>query len=120
MISSRTTWLRGFCTRLCTLLALVPLAFAGTAQAETDVAAPEEGPYYHGAMGIAAGGLTLLYAPAKILYATAGMGVGGLAYLWSVGDHEMMSRVMQASMGGDFVITPSHLRGEKNVEFLGR
>jgi hypothetical protein len=38
----------------------------------------------------------------------------------SGGDTEVMTAVISPAVRGDYVITPSHLRGEIPVEFIGR
>lgn len=79
----------------------------------------EQGAGTHFLVGIAAGFLTLLYTPIKIVYATASLPVGGLVYTWSLGDMEMTRRVMLSGTQGSYVVTPEHLRGEKRFSFVG-
>jgi hypothetical protein len=62
----------------------------------------------------------LVYAPAKFLYATGGALVAGAAYAFSGGDLDVARPIVDASLRGDYVITPEHLRGERPVEFVGR
>ena len=63
---------------------------------------------------------TLLYGPAKVVYATTGLLIGGLAWGLSGGDGAVMRAVITPSVRGDYVVTPSHLRGETPLEFFGR
>lgn len=63
---------------------------------------------------------SLLYAPAKLVYAAGGSVVAGLAFLWSAGDRDVVRPILDAALRGDYVITPDHLRGERGVEFVGR
>lgn len=62
----------------------------------------------------------LVYGPVKILYATGGALVSGFAWIFSAGDMEVVEPVWDASMRGDYVITPDHLRGRRSLEFIGR
>ena len=62
---------------------------------------------------------TALYAPAKVLYAATGVVAGGLGWGISGGNREAMEAVMTPALQGDYVITPEHLRGEREVEFVG-
>lgn len=63
---------------------------------------------------------SLVYGPTKVVYAVAGATVGGLAFLFSGGDADVAGVILTPSVRGDYVITPAHLRGEREIEFLGR
>ncbi len=62
----------------------------------------------------------LVYGPVKMLYATGGAIVSGFTWIFSAGDMAVVEPVWDASMRGDYVITPDHLRGRKSLEFIGR
>ena len=72
--------------------------------------------------GIGAGSAlaSLVYAPVKLCYATFGLIVSGMAWGFSGGDAEVAKTVLTPSVLGDYVITPSQLRGEEGIEFFGR
>ncbi|MCH8891651.1 MAG: hypothetical protein IH827_11335 [Myxococcales bacterium] len=70
--------------------------------------------------GAAAAIATLIYGPVKIVYSLLGVVFGGFAWALSGGDTEVMTAVISPAVRGDYVITPSHLRGEIPVEFIGR
>ena len=63
---------------------------------------------------------TLLYGPVKVIYAASGLIFGGLAWGLSGGDGDVLRAVMTPAVRGDYVITPSILRGERPLEFFGR
>lgn len=71
-------------------------------------------------LGIGSGLCTLVYTPVKIVYATAGTAVGGLVWLFSAGHSASMHNVLRTTAGGDYVITPDHLRGVQVVQWTGR
>jgi hypothetical protein len=71
-------------------------------------------------MGALAGFSTLLYAPVKLVYATAGILIGGIAWGLSGGDNDVMMAVMVPAVRGDYVITPAQIRMEEPIEFYGR
>src|SRR5690606_31991090 len=73
-----------------------------------------------GAVGAAAGLSTVLYGPAKVAYAAGGSIVAGLAYVLSGGDADVAKPILDASVRGDYVVTPEHVRGERSLEFVGR
>ena len=96
------------------LVAAALLASAAPARADQQSMGAEAG------LGVASGFLTLLYAPVKMIYALGGTLVGGAAWALSGGDSEVAGPILQASVRGDYVITPKHLTGEKEWEFVGR
>lgn len=67
-----------------------------------------------GAATIAA---NVFYIPAKLTYATLGGITGGLAYLLTGTNKEIAERVWKPSMGGDYVVKPSHIRREETLYF---
>jgi hypothetical protein len=73
-----------------------------------------------GGLGFGAALATLVYAPVKVVYATGGLIVGGLAWAFSGGDSEVAAVVFTPSLRGDYVITPEHLNGKQRFEFFGR
>jgi len=72
--------------------------------------------------GLAAASLfsSLLYGPVKMTYATLGLVGAGFAYVFSGGDHDVAGPVLDASVRGDWVLTPRHLTGDEEIEFIGR
>jgi hypothetical protein len=73
-----------------------------------------------GGLGAAAGLSSLIYAPAKLLYATGGLVVGAFAWVFTAGDSEVASKVFTRSLKGTYVITPAMLTGDESVQFIGR
>ncbi|MEE9607226.1 MAG: hypothetical protein V3U03_05760 [Myxococcota bacterium] len=97
------------------LLAFVLLVAVqpGPARAEGNLGAT-------GGMGALAALCSLVYGPIKIVYATGGLIFGSLAWALSGGDSEVLNAVLTPSVRGDYVVTPSHLRGDQPLEFIGR
>ena len=71
------------------------------------------------ALGIGSALLTIVYFPAKLVYATLGGIVGGLTYAVTGGDLETAQSVWEPSFYGTYVITPDHLKGNEPVRFYG-
>jgi hypothetical protein len=63
--------------------------------------------------------LNIVYFPAKVIYAAGGTLAGGLSWIFSGGNEEVAMGVIEPAVGGDYVITPSHLRGDKQLVFVG-
>ena len=83
-------------------------------------AAASESPAEEGGWGALAAVSSLIYGPVKICYAVLGTVFGGLAWGLSGGDSDVLHAVITPAVRGDYVITPSHIRGERTLEFLGR
>ena len=63
---------------------------------------------------------TLFYSPVKVLYATCGLIFGGAAWGLSGGDSDVLRAVVTPAVRGDYVLTPSLIRGERPIEFFGK
>jgi len=63
---------------------------------------------------------TIIYGPVKLTYATLGLLIGGAAWGLSGGDPQVLDSVITASVRGDYVVTPEHIRMERGLEFYGR
>lgn len=94
---------------------LVVAASPGLAQAQS-----QDNTWENGGLGAASALCSLLYGPVKVAWAISGLIVGGLAYPLSGGDADIMMKVINTSVRGDYVVTPSHLRGDRPLEFFGR
>ena len=63
--------------------------------------------------------VNLLYMPAKFVYATLGGLTGGLAYLLTGLNYDVADRIWAPSLGGNYVVTPAHLRNQQTLYFSG-
>ena len=102
-----------------TLIALqfgiVMLAAAPTARAQQQ----DESVAFAGVAGVGAAICTLVYSPLKVAYAIGGSVVGGLAWMWTLGDTSIAGPIFRSSVQGDYVVTPSHLTGRRDLHFVG-
>lgn len=62
----------------------------------------------------------ILYIPAKLVYATVGGVVGGLAYVVTLGSTETANAIWEPTLGGTYVLTPGMLCGEEKLHFNGQ
>lgn len=62
---------------------------------------------------------SLFYSPAKVTYAGLGLITSGLGYVFSGGDKEVANNILNPSVRGNYVVTPSHLKGEEPLVFVG-
>lgn len=79
-----------------------------------------EGAASEAGIGVGAAVCSLFYGPAKIVYAVLGLVFGGTAWALSGGNQVVMDSVIRPAIRGDYVVTPAHLRGERELEFFGR
>jgi hypothetical protein len=95
------------------LVAVVWLGPAAVARAEDSTA-------YTGVTGAAAALCTLVYAPLKLVYATGGTLVSGLAWIFTLGDTQVAGPIARGALRGDYVVTPAQLEGREALHFDGR
>jgi hypothetical protein len=79
----------------------------------------ERGTWAQAGLGIGTVLANVAYMPAKLVYATLGTVTGGLTYALTGGSYETAQSVWVASLGGNYVLTPDMLTGERSVEFSG-
>ncbi len=63
--------------------------------------------------------VNFLYMPTKFVYATLGGLTGGFAYLLTGLNYDVAERIWSPSLGGNYVVTPAHLRNEQTLYFSG-
>ena len=91
-------------------LTLVPIA----------ARADENSLAYNGIVGVGSVIGTLVYSPLKVAYAASGLVVSGLAWIWTLGDTSVSAPIYMATIGGDYVLLPSHLEGQQDLHFICR
>jgi hypothetical protein len=107
----------------CFILAGVSLSPIGAAEtsSETKTSAGSTEPAAGEDLGYGMASVlgTTLYAPVKITYAGLGLIASGLGFVFSGGSTEVAGDIMNAAVGGDYVVTPSHVKREKPLLFIG-
>jgi hypothetical protein len=63
---------------------------------------------------------TMVYFPAKAVFALGGGIAGGLTYAFTGGDEEATNKIWRASMQGDYMVEPENLTGEVPINFVGQ
>jgi hypothetical protein len=97
------------------LLACILALTLGSAPAAAEPSAASEA-----GIGALSALSSLIYGPVKIVYATCGLIVGGIAWGLSGGDSDVLAAVITPAVRGDYVITPSHLSRGAPLEFFGQ
>lgn len=112
----KTQLLKGIALGLFVALTCSPLhaQTAGSTDQPAQPAVGEEAGYGFGSV-IA----NLFYMPAKITYAGLGLITGGLGYVFSAGRADVANNIIYPSIRGNYVVTPSHLKGTEPIYFVG-
>ncbi|HZD40200.1 MAG TPA: hypothetical protein VE131_05725 [Terriglobales bacterium] len=61
----------------------------------------------------------IFYMPAKVTYAGLGLLTGGIGFVLSGGRADVANDIIYPSVKGNYVVTPSHLKGEEPLYFVG-
>ena len=92
----------------------------GSQTNQAQVPQPSDGVNWKG-VGIGAGTVAgnVLYVPAKVVYGILGGITGGASYLLTGGNTQTANTIWRSSLGGDYVLTPEMVAGQKPVHFSG-
>src|SRR3990170_4205483 len=56
---------------------------------------------------------SMFYSPFKVTYAGLGLVTGGLGFVLSAGNMDVMNNIINPAVRGNYVVTPRHLKGEE-------
>ena len=90
---------------------------APTAVTQTQPAEPTAGE--EAGYGVGAALASVFYIPAKVTYAGLGLLTGGLGYVFSGGRADVANNIIYPAVRGNYVVTPSHLKGTEPIYFVG-
>ena len=91
---------------------LAPVAWAADKNGDVNPAADL-------GLGVASFLCSVPYGAAKVAVALLGGIVGSFTYVLSGLDRRAADAVWYTTMEGDYVVTPDHLRGKKDLRFTG-
>jgi hypothetical protein len=80
----------------------------------------EEGPAAMFGWGMASVGTSIVYMPAKLIYAIGGGLVGLMAWGVTAGNSDVAKSILVPAFGGTWVVTPEMLQGREPILFIGR
>ena len=69
--------------------------------------------------GVGAALASVFYIPAKVTYAGLGLLTGGLGWALSGGRADVANNIIYPAIGGNYVVTPSNLKGTVPLYFVG-
>lgn len=112
----RTRWIvLGGLALLLLPFSLTPATAAdGTPNVKSEESLPADA-----GLGFASFLATIPYGAAKIGYAITGAVAGGLEYLYEGGKTPAVEEIWDSALGGTYILTPDHLRGKKEIKFIG-
>jgi hypothetical protein len=100
-----------------------PLVVAGAAAggaAGTAVSAKESEREHHSPLTYVGTVLAdVVYFPAKVVFAGVGAATGGVAYVCTLGDSSVSTNIWNASVNGNYILTPNMIEGKEPVHFVG-
>ena len=94
-------------------------AVAGGA-AGTAVSAKESQREQHGPLTYVGTVLAdVVYVPTKVVFAGVGALTSGVAYVLTLGDSSVSDNIWNASVNGNYILTPDMIEGKQPVHFVG-
>jgi len=99
---------------VCALLVIALLVSPAYAGEPTERSLATEG-----GLGVSAALINIAYCPTKLAYVLVGLALTGLSWAWTWGDSGVSNGIYKAALAGDYVVTPDHLVGKKDIEFSG-
>ncbi len=112
----KTQLLKGIALASLVTLTATPL-YAQTAGSSNQAA--EEPVGEEAGYGVGAALASVFYIPAKVTYAGLGLITGGLGYVLSGGRADVANNIIYPAVRGNYVVTPSHLKGTEPIYFVG-
>jgi len=93
----------------------------GAPPSQAQVPQPPDNSVNWKGVGIGAGAVAgnVLYVPAKVVYGILGGITGGASYLLTGGNTQTANTIWRSSLGGDYVLTPDMVAGQKPIHFSG-
>ena len=70
-------------------------------------------------LAFAAAGIDVFYVPTKFFFAASGLVAGAVVGLFTGGDVRSAYAIWVPAAGGTFFVTPAHLDGTQELEFIG-
>jgi hypothetical protein len=97
------------------------IAVGNPQASQAQVPQPSDGNVNWKGVGVGAGTVAgnVLYVPAKLVYGILGGITGGASYLLTGGNTQTANTIWRSSLGGDYVLTPDMVSGQKPIHFSG-
>ena len=114
----KTQLLKGIALASFVSMMAAPL-YAQSSAPDPNSQPPEESVGAEAGYGVGAALASILYIPAKVTYAGLGLLAGGLGYVLSGGKAEVANNIIYPAVRGNYVVTPSNLKGAEPIYFVG-
>ena len=88
---------------------------AHTEQSVDESAGYSHSPFIYLASAVA----SVVYFPAKVLFAVGGGAVSAVTYVATLGNPYPARSIWEASIDGDYLVTPLMIEGDDSVNFVG-
>jgi hypothetical protein len=113
----KTQLLKGIA--LASLVAVMATPLYGQTAEKANQPAAEPSVGEEAGYGAGAALASVFYIPAKVTYAALGLLTGGLGYVLSGGRADVANNIIYPAVGGNYVVTPNHLKGTEPIYFVG-
>lgn len=113
----KTQLLKGIA--LASFVAVTAAPLYGQTADKSNQAAAEEPVGEEAGYGVGAAIASVFYIPVKVTYAALGLLTGGLGYVVSGGRADVANNIIYPAVRGNYVVTPSHLKGTEPIYFVG-
>ena len=113
----KTQLLKGIA--LASLVTVMAAPLYGQTADQKDQPAVEQPVSSEAGYGVGAALASVFYIPAKVTYAGLGLLTGGLGWVVSGGRSDVANNIIYPAIGGNYVVTPSHLKGTEPIYFVG-
>ncbi len=115
----KTQMLKGIALASFVTFMAAPLHAQSSAPDANNQQPPEESVGEEAGYGVGAALASVFYIPAKVTYAGLGLLAGGLGYVLSGGKAEVANNIIYPAVRGNYVVTPSNLKGAEPIYFVG-
>jgi hypothetical protein len=90
------------------------------ARARTGSSVEESNDYHHNPFTYVTSAVaSVVYLPAKVIFAVAGGAVSAVSYIVTLGNPYPARSIWNASVDGDYLVTPLMIEGGDTVHFVG-
>ena len=113
----KTQLLKGIA--LASLVTVMVAPLYGQTADQKDQPAAEQPVSSEAGWGVGAALASVFYIPAKVTYAGLGLLTGGLGWVLTGGRADVANNIIYPAIGGNYVVTPSHLKGTEPIYFVG-
>lgn len=116
MVSRGIGWMNHISRKVVLLLVIVLSCQLSSLAPHASAASPGT----EAVQGLGSYFLTMPYGAIKMAVALMGGLAGGMGFIFTGGDKATANKIWAPTLGGEYVITPEHIRGDRELSFFGK